>query len=80
MGNIRLIVDDEPGVRNFAETILKKYGYNIKTAIDGEEALEIYEKQKDNQANAKTLYTAKNGTITITIDKKGEIEVKTFIK
>jgi len=43
-----LVVDDEEIILNLAETILKKYGYNIKTAIDGEQALKIYKKQKDS--------------------------------
>lgn len=36
-----LVVDDEMVVRAVAEAILKKHGYNILSASDGEEALDI---------------------------------------
>jgi signal transduction histidine kinase/CheY-like chemotaxis protein len=36
-----LVVDDELVVRAVAEAILKKYGYTILTACDGEEALDM---------------------------------------
>jgi len=37
-----LLVDDEVIVRSVAETLLKKMGYNILVAGDGEEALKMY--------------------------------------
>ncbi|NNE90581.1 MAG: response regulator [Verrucomicrobiales bacterium] len=40
-----LLVDDETVVRSVAETLLRKLGYNILTAGDGVEALEIYEEK-----------------------------------
>ena len=42
------VVDDEEIILRLAEEILKKCGYNIKTAIDGEQALKIYKKYKDS--------------------------------
>jgi twitching motility two-component system response regulator PilH len=36
-----LIVDDEPDVRTFLETLLREEGYETKTAVDGNEAEKI---------------------------------------
>ena len=37
-----LLVDDEEPIRTFAAKALKRFGYKIKIAASGEEALEIY--------------------------------------
>ncbi|MGA2244888.1 MAG: response regulator [Verrucomicrobiota bacterium] len=37
-----LIVEDEPALRGMAEKILKRLGYNVVTARDGPDALEIW--------------------------------------
>jgi len=42
-----LIVEDEEMVRNITSRILKNCGYNILTAENGEEALNIIQQQKD---------------------------------
>jgi two-component system, cell cycle sensor histidine kinase and response regulator CckA len=42
-----LLVDDEDFVRDLGERILKKNGYTLLTAANGEEALEIYQRKKD---------------------------------
>ncbi|NQS98976.1 MAG: PAS domain S-box protein [candidate division Zixibacteria bacterium] len=39
-----LLVDDEEIVRNLGTSILQQFGYNILTAIDGADAVEIYQK------------------------------------
>lgn len=39
-----LIVDDEASIRRILETRLKMVGYEVMTAADGEEALEIFSK------------------------------------
>ena len=38
VGNI-LVVDDEPGMREFLEIMLEKENYNVTTACDGNEAI-----------------------------------------
>ena len=43
-----LVVDDETIILGLAKNILKKYGYNVLTAVDGEKALEIYKEQVDS--------------------------------
>ena len=40
-----LVVDDEEIVLSLAETILKKYGYKVLTAVDGEKSLDIYKEK-----------------------------------
>ena len=41
-----LLVDDEEALREVGTEILQAYGYNVLTAVSGEEALEIYKAQK----------------------------------
>lgn len=36
-----LVVDDEPNVRDYLSTVLEDAGFNVVTASDGEEALDI---------------------------------------
>ena len=35
-----LVVDDEPGMREFLEIMLTKEGYNVSIASNGEEAMD----------------------------------------
>jgi DNA-binding NtrC family response regulator len=42
-----LIVDDEEIVRRAAQTALERYGYTVVTAEDGEEAIEIFRRIRD---------------------------------
>jgi PAS domain S-box-containing protein len=42
-----LLVDDEESLRDLAKEILSTFGYTVITASDGEEALEIYRREKD---------------------------------
>lgn len=39
-----LVVDDEPDVRNYLSSALENYGFNVRTASDGFEALEEVKK------------------------------------
>jgi len=40
-----LVVDDEDGVRNLTAQMLRELGYSVITASDGQEAIELYQKQ-----------------------------------
>jgi len=40
-----LVVDDETSIRRILETRLKMAGYEVLTAADGEEAIELYQKE-----------------------------------
>jgi len=42
-----LVVDDEYAILNITEKILRKYGYNVFIATDGQEALDIYIRHRD---------------------------------
>jgi len=42
-----LLVDDEEMIRNFAQQILEIHGYSVVTAVDGQEAVEIYMRQRN---------------------------------
>ena len=43
-----LLVDDEDPVRGFGVEILRRFGYAVVAAADGESALEIYQKKKED--------------------------------
>ncbi|MCP4726817.1 MAG: PAS domain S-box protein [bacterium] len=43
-----LVVDDEETVRKLAETMLITFGYKVLTAVDGKQALDKYQEQKDS--------------------------------
>jgi CheY-like chemotaxis protein len=45
-GEIILVVDDEDFIRDMGEKIFTGYGYKVRTACDGEEALEIYRNER----------------------------------
>ena len=42
-----LLVDDEKGILETVQDTLSTYGYRIVTAQSGEQALEVYQQQKD---------------------------------
>jgi len=42
-----LLVDDEQPIRSLGKEMLEKFGYEVITAIDGEEALELYGREQD---------------------------------
>jgi PAS domain S-box-containing protein len=43
-----LLIEDEELVRELGVTILEKFGYTVLSAGDGQEALDVYEKEKGN--------------------------------
>ena len=45
-GETILLVDDERNIRNVARDMLNRFGYNVLTAISGEEALETFEGER----------------------------------
>ncbi len=45
-GEIVLVVDDDPGIRDLARIVLELSGYHVLVAADGAEAVEAFEKVK----------------------------------
>ena len=45
-----LIVDDEPAVRNIAETMLRRAGFSVLTAADGQEGVDLFGDRADEIA------------------------------
>jgi len=41
-GELILVVDDEPSIRNAASTVLSRHGYRVLTAADGAEAVALF--------------------------------------
>jgi two-component system OmpR family response regulator len=46
MANKILVVDDDPNLLNLSATILRREGYEVVTAVDGEDALAKVEQEK----------------------------------
>ncbi|HYP18284.1 MAG TPA: response regulator [Opitutus sp.] len=42
MGELVLVVDDEPSIRNMAAAMLSRHGYRVLTAADGAEAIALF--------------------------------------
>lgn len=46
-GEVVLLVDDEPAMREFGGEVLKEYGYRVLLATNGEEALQVFKEQSE---------------------------------
>ena len=56
-----LVVDDEPDVRNYLASILKDAGFNVLTAGDGEEALQIIRSERPDFISLDLVMPRKDG-------------------
>jgi CheY-like chemotaxis protein len=56
-----LIVDDEPNVRQYLSTVLRDAGFNVETAGDGEEALEMIHKSPPDFISLDLIMPRKSG-------------------
>jgi CheY-like chemotaxis protein len=56
-----LVVDDEPNVRDYLANLLKDAGFNVITAGDGHEALEIIRSQKPDFISLDLVMPRKSG-------------------
>ncbi|MEW5945355.1 MAG: response regulator [bacterium] len=58
-----LVVDDEPDVRTFFETALLDAGFDVVTAGDGEEALELVKKRAPDLVSLDLVMPKKSGVV-----------------
>jgi CheY-like chemotaxis protein len=56
-----LVVDDEPNVRQYLATVLEDAGFNVLTAGDGAEALEIVRENKPDFISLDLIMPRKSG-------------------
>ena len=56
-----LVVDDEPNVREYLQTVLEDAGFNVVTAGDGAEALEIIKQQAPDFISLDLIMPKKSG-------------------
>ena len=56
-----LVVDDEPNVREYLQTVLEDAGFNVVTAGDGAEALEIIKQQAPDFISLDLIMPRKSG-------------------
>ena len=56
-----LVVDDEPNVRLFLQTVLEDAGFKVVTAVDGDEALEIIRSRKPDFISTDLVMPKRSG-------------------
>jgi len=74
-----LLVDDEEPVRETTEAMLEVLGYNVETAPNGIEALEIYNKKKDVKSvnkNVRSSTRKLNPILKAIVGKKVDIALR----
>ena len=68
-----LVVDDEPDVRNFLSTCIEDAGFQVDSAVDGQEALEKIEKELPDLMTLDMVMPRKSGIELIrTLRKNNE--------
>lgn len=80
-GETILVVDDEPAMRDIASRILKSHGYRPLTACEGNEALALFELNRDNvKAVVSDLMMPRmDGPATIRSLRKMKPDIKTIM-
>jgi len=56
-----LVVDDEPDVRRYLQTVLEDAGFHVVTACDGEEALNVIRERKPDFISLDLILPKKSG-------------------
>ncbi len=56
-----LVVDDEPNVRDYLRTVLEDAGFNVVTAADGEEALQVIRREPPDFISLDLIMPKKSG-------------------
>jgi two-component system response regulator VicR len=56
-----MLVDDEPEILDIVSTRIKSWGYDVMTAIDGENALTLLEKQLPDLILLDVMMPGKDG-------------------
>jgi CheY-like chemotaxis protein len=60
-----LVIDDEPGLREFVRTVLQEDGHEVEEAKDGNEALAACDRQPFDLALVDLIMPGKDGVRTI---------------
>ena len=74
-----LVVDDESDVRETMKTILEKEGYAVVTAIDGDDGLEKWEKEKPDLILLDIMMEKKDGIQTLEEIRESSEEAKVIM-
>lgn len=78
-GKSILVVDDEPGIRDLLEFELKSAGYQVVTAVNGNEALERFKKDKFQLVLSDVMMPGMNGIDLLREIKKLDSYVEVII-
>lgn len=71
-----LVVDDDEGIQKFLGLFLKKHGFDIITAYDGDEALKVYNRSNPDIVILDLIMPKKEGIETILDIKKSNPDAK----
>jgi len=80
-GEIIIIVDDEPAIRDIASRILASHGYRTLTACEGNEAIALFEKNSDKVKAiiSDLMMPHMDGPTTIRAMRKIKPDIKTIM-
>jgi CheY-like chemotaxis protein len=80
-GELILVIDDEPSIREITRITLEKYGYRVMTANDGVEgiALHVQKKEEINAVILDMMMPIMDGSATIRALRKIQPEVMVIV-
>jgi two-component system, cell cycle sensor histidine kinase and response regulator CckA len=80
-GELILIVDDEPSIREILSTTIESYGYQSVTASDSEQAIDLYTQHHEQIRTILLDYMMPGGNLDRTIDRLYAIDpnVRTIV-
>jgi DNA-binding response OmpR family regulator len=74
-----LVVDDEPDIRKTLKTILRKEGYTVITAINGEDGLKKWKEKKPDLILLDIMMEGKDGIQTLEEIRESKKETKVIM-
>jgi len=80
-GEIVLVVDDEPAIRDIASRVLSSHGYRTLTACEGKEAIALFEQNRDKVKAiiSDFMMPRMDGPTTIRALRKMNPDIKTIV-
>ena len=70
-----LVIDDDPGIRDFLQTLAMRQGYGVHTAVDGETALANLDRVRPDIITLDAVLPGMDGLETLRLIRKSQPEV-----
>jgi two-component system response regulator AtoC len=70
-----LVIDDDPGIRDFLQTLAMRQGYGVHTAVDGETALANLDRVRPDIITLDAVLPGMDGLETLRLIRKRQPEV-----